>query len=185
MTCREDSNHSFDWPDGRLIGRFDQCVTILVDHERKSGQWHRSEWENIKILDKRIPSLRLVERINNLVKRAIEKREKLCGESLLEKAARDADSAQTQALLMDFRMNGGKFAKAVKDHESHLWHRWQSRPLFWWVCQIEHPDAKQLVLPHIESPEETEPTDYSKERESRKRWNTLKRQRRFRKRKKL
>jgi len=181
-TCRED-NHGFDWPDRHLLGRVSQCVAILVGHERKIEHWRRSGWENVKILDKRIRSLRLVQRINGLVKRAIEKRQELCGESVLEKAARNPDSVETQMLLRDFLQQKGKFASAVKDHESRLWHRWQSLPLFWWICQMEHPHAKDLLLPNIESPAEAEPTDYFQQREAINRWNARKRQKRYRQRK--
>jgi hypothetical protein len=183
-TCRKEGNHAFDWPDSHLLGRVSQCVAILVGHERKIEHWRRSGWENINILDKRIRSLRLVQRINGLIKRAIEKREELCGESVLEKAARNPDSVETQMLLRDFLQQKGKLAGAVKDHESRLWHRWQSLPLFWWVCEMEHPDAKQLALSHIESPTEAQPIDYSQDREAIKRWNARKRQQRFRQRKK-
>ena len=179
--CRED-NSGFDWPDSHILGRVSQCVAILIGHERKIEHWRRSEWENIKILDNRIRSLRLVQRINRLVKRAIEKRQELFGESVLEKAARNPDSLQTQMLLRDFLQKKGKLARVVKDHERRLWHRWQSLPLFWWICTMEHPDAKDLVLPHIESPAEAEPTDYFQQREAIKRWNARKRQKRFRER---
>jgi len=107
----------------------------------------------------------------------------LCGESVLEKAARNPDSVETQMLLRDFLQQKGKFASAVKDHESRLWHRWQSLPLFWWICQMEHPHAKDLLLPNIESPAEAEPTDYFQQREAINRWNARKRQKRYRQRK--
>ena len=122
-------------------------------------------------------------RINGVVKRAAENRQKLCGESVLEKAARNPDSVETQMLLRDFLQQKGKLANAVKDHENRLSHRWQSEELFWWICHIEHPDAKRLVLPNIDSPEEAEAIDWVQDREAMKRWNAVKRQRRFRQRK--
>lgn len=182
-TCRKEGNHAFDWPDSHLLGRVSQCVAILVGHERKIEHWRRSGWENINVLDKRIRSLRLVQRINGLVKRAIEKREELCGESVLEKAARNPDSLETQMLLRDFLQQKRKLAGVVKDHESRLWHRWQSLPLFWWICEMEHPDAKHLVLPKIESLAEAEPIDYSQQSKAIERWNARKRQTRYRQRK--
>jgi hypothetical protein len=165
-TCRQEDGFAFDWPDSHLLGRVSQCVAILVGYERKLEHWRRPTWENVKILDKRIGSLRLVQRINGMVKRAIEKREELCGESELEKAARNPDSLETQMLLRDFLQQKGKLANAVKDHENRLWHRWQSEELFWWICHIEHPDAKALVLPNIDSPAEAEPIDYVQDREA-------------------
>jgi hypothetical protein len=177
--CRDDGS-GFDWPDSHLLGRVSQCVAILVGYERKREHWHRSGWENIKIIDNRTPSLRLVQRINNLVKRAIEARQRLCSESLLEKAARTPDNLETQMLLRNFLQQEGKFARAVKEHENHLWHRWKSWPLLQWICDMEHPDAKKLILPFVDAHESAEPCDH---RNDWRRYKNRERQKRRRQRK--
>jgi hypothetical protein len=90
----------FFWPPGWLLGQIDECVMFLIELERKKRPC--VGWKAFKTLDKRRRSLRLVPRINSLVKRAIERRKEKCSESVLEKAARRPDSLGTQILLRDF-----------------------------------------------------------------------------------
>jgi len=175
--CREIQD-GFDGPYQDLLYAVSQCVALLVRYERKRSLW--SEWEDINFLDKRHRSLRLVQRINNLVKLAIGKRQELCGESELERAAREPDSLKTEKLLRGLLLRRGKLASLVKDHEGRLWHRWKSRPLLWWVCEMEHPDAKGLILPNIDDPAEAGPFNH---REAHRRFMDRTRQKRHRQRK--
>jgi hypothetical protein len=83
-------------------------------------------------------------------------------------------------LLRNFVQQNGKFARAVKEHENRLWHRWESWPLLSWICDMEHPDAKKVILPFVDGHESAEPCDH---RADWKRFKNRERQKRHRKRK--
>jgi hypothetical protein len=136
------------WPPGSLLGSIDECVMFLIGLERKKRPF--PAWKTFKTLDKRRRSLRLVPRINSLVKRAIERRKERCGESVLEKALRRPDSLETQILLRDFVEQNGKFVNLLSDHSIRLTEREHSRPLLHWLCGMDHPDAQNLILPDVE-----------------------------------
>jgi hypothetical protein len=138
----------FFWPPGWLLGNIDQCVMFLIELERKKPPW--LAWKTFKILDKRRRSLRLVPRINSLVKRAIERREERCGESVLEKAVRRPDSLETQILLRDFVEQRGKFVDLLNDHDNRVNERVASGPLLHWLCGMDHPEAQNLILHGVE-----------------------------------
>lgn len=99
-----DRNVRFLWPPGWLLGQIDECVRFLIELDRKKPPILR--WKTFKTLDKRRRSLRLVPRINSLVKRAVERRKEKCSESVLEKAVRRPDSLETQILLRDWSKRG-------------------------------------------------------------------------------
>jgi hypothetical protein len=138
----------FFWPPGWLLGGIDECVMFLIELERKKRPWRA--WKAFETLDKRRRSLRLVPRINSLVKRAIEKRKEKCSESILEKALRRPDSLGTQILLRDFVEQKGKFVDLLNDHDNRVMERMASWPLLHWVCGMDHPDAKNLILHDVE-----------------------------------
>ena len=143
-----DSDRGFFWPPDSLLGQIDQCVALLIELEGKKPRW--VGWKTFERLDKRRRSLRLVPRIDSLVKRAIQTREERCGESVLEKAARGRDSLKTQILLRDFVEQKTKFVNLLNDHDNRTMERVESWPLVDWLCSIDHPDAHNLILPGLE-----------------------------------
>jgi hypothetical protein len=147
--CYRDGDVGFFWPPGWLLGEIDQCVMFLIELDRKKPPLPR--WKTFKTLDRRRRSLRLVPRINSLVKRAIERRKEKCSESALEKAVRRPDSLEAQILLRDCVEKNGKFVDLLSDHDNRVMERMASSPLLVWLCAMEHPDAQNLILRDIES----------------------------------
>jgi hypothetical protein len=173
----------FLWPPGWLLGRIDECVALLLEVEGKKPGW--LGWKRFRTLDKRRRSLRLVPRIDSLVKRAIETREERCGESVLEKAARRPDSLETQILLRDFVEQKTKFFNLLNDHDNRTMERVESWPLLYWICNMDHPDAQKLILHDVEPVRLAGSFTWALHREkvSRKRLKNRERQNRYRQRK--
>jgi hypothetical protein len=97
-----------------------------------------------------MPSLRLVLRVNNIVKRAGEKLAEAGGESVLSKAAREARAgvAEAQNLLRDIALQKQSLTDLLQDHDAHtkLWS--DAWPLVSWLIFIGHPDVENLVKPY-------------------------------------
>jgi hypothetical protein len=172
----------FLWPPGCLLGEIDQCVMFLTELDRKKPPllW----WRTFKTLDRRRRSLRLVPRINSLVKRAIERRKKKCSESALENAVRRPDSLGTQILLRDCVEKNGKFVDLLSDHHNRVKERIASSELLVWLCAMGHPDAHNLILRDIEpmSLAGTLDRGLHLQKASRRRLKTRERQKRYRQR---
>ena len=103
-------------------------------------------WKAFKLLNRRKRSLKLVARINNLAKRAIERLKEKGGESVLNKAASNPDSTGAQILFRDLVAGRQKFAELLRDHDSRFKERLDSAPLMHWFCKLRHPDVQDLVL---------------------------------------
>jgi hypothetical protein len=149
ILCYRNGDVGFLWPPGWLLGEIDQCVMFLIELDRKKPPLLR--WKTFKMLDRRMRLLRLVPRIDSLVKRAIERRQQKCSQSVLEKAVRRPDSLETQILLRDCVEKSGKFVDLLRDHDNRVMERMASSPLLVWLCAMEHPDARNLILRDIES----------------------------------
>lgn len=135
------------WPSRGLLQSLEENVELLIKPERDKPP--SPAWKAFQLLDKRIPSLRLILRVNNLVKRAKE-RLKNTGESVLSKAARDTDSVEAQNLLRDLVLQKQNLGELLKDHDKRYRARLESRGLMLWLCKIGHPDAKDLLaLGHV------------------------------------
>jgi hypothetical protein len=143
-----DNDRGFFWPPDSVLGQIDQYIALLIELEGKKPRW--VGWKSFERLNKRRPSLRLVPRINSLVRRAIETRKARCGESVLEKAVRRPDTLETEILLRDFVGGRVAFVKLVKDHDNRVVERVESWPLVDWLCRIDHPDAHRLILHGLE-----------------------------------
>jgi hypothetical protein len=181
--CYEDGKFVFIWPTGSLLGSIDVCVAFLIELELKKRPF--LAWKYFEALDKRRCSLRLVPRINSMVNRAIERRKEKCSESSLEKALRRPDSLNTQILLRDFMEQPGKFVDLLNEHDNRVMERMKSQPLLDWLCAIDHPGAKNLILPDVEPVRLVGAFArvYHLEKVSRKRLKNRERQRRYRQRK--
>ena len=182
--CYEDGKIVFVWPPGSLLGSIDVCVAFLIELKLKKRPFLLA-WKHFEALDKRTRSLRLVPRINSMVKRAIERRKEKCSESSLEKALRRPDSLNTQILLRDFMEQPGKFVDLLNEHDSRVMERMKSQTLLDWLCAIDHPGAKNLILPDIEPVRLVGAFArvYHLEKVSQKRLKNCERQRRYRQRK--
>jgi len=131
------------WPPRELLKSLEESVVLLIATERTKKPSPR--WKAFILLDKRMPALRLVLRVNNLVKRAIS-RLKNAGESVLSKAARDTGSVAAQILLRDLMLQKQNLGDLLKDHDERNRVRLDSRPLMQWLCKIGHPYVKDLVV---------------------------------------
>jgi len=182
--CHRDGDVGLLWPPGWLLGEIDQCVMFLIELDRKKPPLPL--WKSFKTLDRRRRSLRLVPRINSLVKRAIESRKEKCSESVLEKAVRRPDSLETQILLRDCVEKNGKFVDLLRDHDNRVMGRMLSSELLVWLCVMEHPNAQNLILSDIESvaPAGVMGMALHLQKVSRRRLKTRERQKRHRQRKK-
>jgi hypothetical protein len=91
------------WPRADLLQLLEDSVTFLVGVERKKPP--RPLWKAFQLLDKRMPSLRLVLRVDNLVKRAKDRLTE-SGESVLSKLQRQARARNlnTRSLLRDIEL---------------------------------------------------------------------------------
>jgi hypothetical protein len=91
------------WPTSDLLLPLENSVTQLVRVEREKPP--RPLWKAFQLVDKRMPKLRLVLRVNNLAKRA---RDRLTesGESVLSKLERQAGArnADARSLLRDIAL---------------------------------------------------------------------------------
>jgi hypothetical protein len=172
----------FFWPPGWLLGGIDECVMFLSELERKKRPCLR--WKTFKTLDKRRRSLRLVPRINSLVKRAIQRRKEKCSESVLKKAMRRPDSLATQILLRDCVEKNGKLIDLLSDHDDRVTQRILSSELLVWLCTMGHPDAQKVILRDIESMDLARIMDRALhlQKVSRRRLKTRERQKRYRQR---
>lgn len=171
------------WPPRELLQSLEDSVIAMIEHERKKPPSPR--WKAFKLLDRRRPSLKLVLQINNLAKRAIERLKEKGGESVLNKAARNPDSLETQILFRNLVANTQKFADLLRDHDNRLGERLASGPMMGWLCKVEHPDVQDLVL-YRNAPVSTAKLHRGIERELRTLWKrdaNRKRQERYRQRK--
>ena len=135
---------AFGWPTAEGLRSIEASVRFLLKFERKA--YPRRLWKAFMILDRRRRSLRLVRRINDMANRAIEELKQRATESELEKAARCPDSIDTQNLFRDFLLKKGKFADALKDHDSAIRARESARPLLDWLCRIGHPVVQGVSI---------------------------------------
>jgi hypothetical protein len=83
------------WPSGETLSGINNCIVSLIGLLGKKRP-RLLRWNDFARLNRRKPSLRLVPRIDRVVKRAIEKRMERCGLSALEKAAQQPDSQKTE-----------------------------------------------------------------------------------------
>jgi hypothetical protein len=97
------------WPTSDLLLPLENSVMRLVRLERKKPL--RPPWKAFQLIDKRMPSLRLVLRVNNLVKRARDRLTK-SGESALSKLGRQARAGNLNArsLLRDIALLRNNFS---------------------------------------------------------------------------
>src|SRR5207248_3245687 len=107
------------WPTSDLLLPLENSVTRLVRVEREKPP--RPPWRAFQLVDKRMPSLRLVRRVNNLAKRA---RDRLTesGESVLGKLERQArlGNADARSLLRDIaRLRNNLTAGKMIDWAQH------------------------------------------------------------------
>ena len=93
--CQSETANAALWPSGELLESVEESVKVLVAEERKNPL----KWKTLQRLDKRMPSLRLVHRVNNAAKRALERLTET-GESELEKLDRQ-DREDARKLLRD------------------------------------------------------------------------------------
>jgi hypothetical protein len=133
----------FYWPPRELLKSLEESVVLLIATERTKKPSPR--WKAFILLDKRMPSLRLVLRVNNLVNRAIS-RLKNAGESVLSKAARDTGSVAAQNLLRDLVLQKQNLGDLLKDHDERNRVRLESKPLMLWLSKIGHPYVRDLVV---------------------------------------
>jgi hypothetical protein len=82
------------WPTGDILRDLEERVIFLLATERKKRP--SPSWKAFELLDKRMPSLRLVLRVNNLFKRAYERLAK-AGESPMSKLSRQGDAGDQGA----------------------------------------------------------------------------------------
>jgi len=88
------------WPDRGLLRLLEDSVMHLIATERMKRP--SPAWKAFQLLNKRMPSLRLVLRVNNLIKHARERLEET-GQSALDKLERQAERGDenAQKLLSD------------------------------------------------------------------------------------
>jgi hypothetical protein len=134
----------FLWPPRELLQSLERGVMSLIESEREYPPL--PAWKAFKLLDRRRRSLKLVLRINTLAKRAIDRLKEKGGESVLNKAAGNPDSLETQILLRQLVANRQKFADLLTDHDNRLKERLASMPLIGWLCEVGHPNVQELVL---------------------------------------
>jgi hypothetical protein len=136
------------WPSDSFIMSLQKSVMCLIASDRINRPW--PIWKAFMLLDTRMPSLRLVLRVNNLVKRAAEKLAQAGGESVLSKAAREARAgvSEAQNLLRNIALQKQSLTDLLQDHDAHtkLWS--DAWPLVNWLIFIGHPDVENLVKPH-------------------------------------
>jgi hypothetical protein len=142
--CTDD----FDWPPESILDSVNDCVRSLMDlHGIKRSPL---TWSTFIRLDERRRSLRLVSRIDRLIKRGIERRKDRCAQSALEKAISRSSRLELDILLRKFVLNPESFVAALDEHDDRLMHRFLSWGLLHWACAIEHPNAPELILPDVE-----------------------------------
>lgn len=115
--CKPSSVNVTLWPSTELLESVEEGVKVLMDKERK----HPVTWKTFQRLDKRRPRLRLVSRVNNLVKRAGDRFEE-AGQPLLSNLKRQADRGHEAArkLLRDIAaISGGQTARTTTDWNQH------------------------------------------------------------------
>jgi hypothetical protein len=105
------------WPRADLLQLLEDSVTVLVRLERKKPP--RPPWKAFQLLDTRMTSLRLVLRVNNLVKRA---RERLteAGRSALEELSQE-HCEDARNLLHDM----ARIRENLRDAETIDWAQYE------------------------------------------------------------
>jgi hypothetical protein len=109
------------WPSRELLQSLEESVVHLIATQRKKPP--SPAWKAFELLDRRMPSLRLVLRVDNLAKHALERFEQI-GESPLDNLARQ-NREDAQNLLRDIerlRTTGLSSARVTDwaQHEKRL-----------------------------------------------------------------
>jgi len=129
------------WPGREFLHDIESNVLVLAKHER--ARQIVPAWKAFKIVDKRVPAFRLVQRVDNLAKRAVE-RLKDAGESELAKMARDPDDVATQCFLHDLVLQKKNLSKLVSEYRRCIRPRIEAWPLVEWLIEIRHPMVRDF-----------------------------------------
>jgi hypothetical protein len=127
------------WPGREFLWDIEHNVLVLAKHER--ARQLVPAWRAFKIVDKRVRALRLVQRVDNLAKRAME-RLKDAGESELAKMARNPDDVATQCFVRDLAGQKKNLAKVVSEYRRCIRSRIEAWPLVEWLIEISHPTVR-------------------------------------------
>jgi len=129
------------WPGREFLWDIEQNVLVLAKHER--ARQLVPAWRAFKIVDKRVRALRLVQRVDNLAKRAME-RLKDAGESELAKMARNPDDVATQCFVRDLALQKKNLAELVSEYRRCIRQRVEAWPLVEWLIEISHPTVRDF-----------------------------------------
>jgi len=129
------------WPGREFLHDIERNTLVLAKHER--ARQIVPAWKAFKIVDKRVPGLRLVQQVDNLTKRAMD-RLKDAGESELAKSAWDADDVATQCLLRDLLLQKKNLAELVSEYRRCIRQRVEAWPLVEWLIEISHPTVRDF-----------------------------------------
>ena len=143
------------WPSGDILKDVEERVIFLLDTERRKRP--SPSWKAFELLDKRMPSLRLVLRVNNLFKRAYERLGE-AGEAPMSKLSRQADAGDEGAEKLVNDLYKIKDASAIPEridwsqHERMLAQFSPTRtvePAYGGIAQLEYrcyARALELIL---------------------------------------
>jgi len=129
------------WPGREFLWDIERNVLVLASYER--ARQIVPKWKAFKIVDKRVPALRLVQRVDNLARRAME-RLKDVGESELAKMAWDPNSVATRCFLHDLVLQKKNLAKLLAEYRGCLRPRIEGCPLVEWLIEISHPMVRDF-----------------------------------------
>jgi hypothetical protein len=131
------------WPGREFLRDIEHNVLVLASHER--SRQILPAWKAFKIVDKRMPTLRLVQRVDNLAKRARE-RLKAAGESDLSKMVREAEVGSTaaQCSLRDRLLREKNFTELLLQDRRCVRPRVEAWPLVEWFIEIGHPMVRDF-----------------------------------------
>jgi hypothetical protein len=143
------------WPRGDILKDFEERVIFLLATERRKRP--SPSWKVFELLDKRMPSLPLVLRVNNLFKRAYERLAE-AGEAQMSKLSRQADAGDQGAEKLVNDLYKIKDASAIPEgidwsqHERALAqfsHTRTVEPAYGGIAQLEYrcyARALELIL---------------------------------------
>jgi hypothetical protein len=131
------------WPGREFLRDVERNVLVLALYER--ARQILPTWKAFKIVDKRMPTLRLVQRVDNLAKRATE-RLKEAGESELSKMVREAEvgSTEAQCSLRDRLLQEKDFTELLLQDRRCVRQRVEAWPLVEWLIEIGHPMVRDF-----------------------------------------
>jgi hypothetical protein len=131
------------WPGREFLRDIERNVRVLASHER--ARQILPAWKAFKIVDKRMSTLRLVQRVDNLAKRAA-KRLGEAGESELSKMVREAEVGSTaaQCSLRDRLLREKNFTELLLQDRRCVRLRVEAWPLVEWLIEIGQPMVKDF-----------------------------------------